>query len=96
MTARKADGWIICVLQVQVIAVVGSGTIGNGEVIRMILSLIVRKRRKMLISVFAHRASLILDRAACEITGPNLGKCVDLFGELHRFSFFLGGFNHCM
>lgn len=54
MTAGKADGWIICVLQVQVVIVVivDSGTIGNGEAIRTILSFISRRRRKMLISVF--------------------------------------------
>lgn len=37
MTARKADGWIICVFQIQVVTVVtivvDSGSIGNGEVI---------------------------------------------------------------
>lgn len=56
MTAGEADGWIICEPQVQVvvIVVVDSGTIGNGEVVRMILSIISRKRRKMLISVFAN------------------------------------------
>lgn len=78
MTARKADGWIICVLQVQVIAIVDSGTIGNGEV---------RKRRKMLISVFAHRTSLILDRAACEITGPHLGNALIFLVSCIAFRF---------
>ncbi len=54
MTAGEADGWIICERQVQVvvIVVVDSGTIGNGEVV--LLSIISRKRRKMLISVFAN------------------------------------------
>lgn len=73
MTAGKADGRIICVLQV-VVVFVDSGTIGNGEVIRMILSLISRKRRKMLVSVFAYRTGLVLDRAACEISGSHPGK----------------------
>lgn len=57
----------------------------------MILRLISRKSRKMLISVFANRTSLILDRGACEISGPYLGSCVHLLGELHCFSFFFGG-----